>query len=185
MNDFTELIQKAKAGDKQASEDVLPMVYQELRRLAQYRLNQTPNQTLQATALVHEAFLRLVGSSQEQEWDSRGHFFSAAAESMRRILVEVARRKSRKKHGGEFQRNDLTMSALVDQMPDEEIVALDEALDQLEREYPEHAELIKLRFFVGLSEKEAADALGISRPTASRYWTFGRTYLFKQLKKSP
>ena len=183
MEEITRLIQRIDAGDQRASAELLPLVYQELRRLAQYRLNHAPNQTLQATALVHEAFLRLVGGPSEQQWDSKGHFFSAAAESMRRILVDSARKKGRKKHGGEFNRCDISMSAIVDSIDDTDIEALDAALNAFQIEYPQHAELIKLRFFAGLPESEAATAMGISRATASRYWTFGRTWLFNKIKQ--
>ena len=183
MSEVTQLIQQLESGDGRASEQLLPLVYNELRRLAQSRLKHAPGQTLQATALVHEAFVRLVHVPEPQSWDSRGHFFSAAAEAMRRILVESARKKSRVKHGGEFQRADITMSAIVDRIEDHNIEALDEALQKLNEEYPEHASLIKMRFFVGMSEKEVADVMGISRATASRYWTFGRTWLFNEMKK--
>lgn len=180
MNEVTQLIRQIEAGDRQASEELLPLVYAELRRLAQYRLaGMRPNQTLQATALVHEAYLRLVDG--KQDWDSKGHFFAAAAEAMRRILVEKARRKGRQKHGGQFKRVDLSVSQVVDQVAADDLDALDEALSILEEAYPDKAKLIKLRFFAGLSEAEAASALGISRATASRHWTFGKTWLFKQM----
>ena len=133
MNEVTQLIRQLESGDGQASEQLLPLVYNELRRLAQSRLQHSPGQTLQATALVHEAFVRLVNVPEPQSWDSRGHFFSAAAEAMRRILVESARRKSRKKHGGEFQRADITMSAIVDGIEDVDIEALDDALEKMNR----------------------------------------------------
>lgn len=182
MKHVTQLIQQIEAGDQQASEDLLPLVYQELRRLAQHRLaNANPNQTLQATALVHEAYVRLVDAENQQSWDSRGHFFSAAAEAMRRIMVEKARRKGRQKHGGQHKRVDFAESQVVDQIPSEDLESLDVALTKLEETYPEKAELIKLRFFAGLSEEQAANALGISRATASRHWTFGRTWLFKEM----
>ena len=182
MNDVTQLLQQIEDGDSRASDELLPLVYAELRRLAQHRLGGVqPNQTLQATALVHEAYLRLVRGESPQNWDSKGHFFSAAAEAMRRILVEKARRKGRKKHGGELQRVNLSESQVVDQVPVADLEALDEALTIFEAEHPDKAELIKLRFFAGLSEEEAAQALGISRATASRHWTFGRTWLFRQM----
>ena len=184
MSDITRLIRKIESGDKLASDELLPIVYNELRRLAQHRLNQLPNQSIQATGLVHEAYMRLVNDSDDPKWESKGHFFSAAAESMRRILVEIARKKSRKKHGGEFKRNDIALSAIVDKLPDDDVVAIDNVLDKFQTEYPDHAKLIKLRFFLGLSETEAAEILGISRATASRYWKFGRTWLFNEIRNS-
>lgn len=190
MSDLTRLKRRIELGDKLTSDELLPLVYNELRRMAQYRLNQLPNQTIQATGLVHEAYLRLARAptspedSSSPRWDSKGHFFSAAAESMRRILVEIARRKSRTKHGGQFKRNDITLSAIVDKLPDDDVIAIDEVLNQFAIQYPDHAELIKLRFFVGLSEGDAAAILGISRATASRQWRFGRTWLFNEIRKS-
>ena len=182
MNDseVTRLIAQIEAGQPSASEDLLPLVYQELRRLAQHRLSQQagPHPSIQATALVHEAYLRLVDTPNKQDWDSKGHFFAAAAEAMRRIMVERARRQGRLKHGGQFQRVDLSGSQIADEMADVDLLALDEALGKFEKEFPERAKLIKLRFFAGFSENEAADALGISRATASRHWTFGRIWLF-------
>ncbi len=184
MNEITHLIQQIEAGDQHASDDLLPLVYGELRRLAQRRLaTANPNQTLQATALVHEAYVRLVDSADQQQWDSKGHFFSAAAEAMRRILVENARRKSRQKHGGQFKRADISVSQVVDNVAMDDLTVLDDALSEFERRWPDKAKLIKLRFFGGLSEAEAAAALGISRATASRQWTFGRTWLFKTMKE--
>ena len=182
MTNVTQLIQQIEAGDQKASEELLPLVYSELRRLAQARLaNVSPGQTLQATALVHEAFVRLVDAKHVQKWDSQGHFFAAAAEAMRRIMVENARRKGRQKHGGGFQRADISISEVAGKEA-EDLESLDIVLTKFEAKYPKRAELVKLRFFAGLSEQEAAAALGISRATASRYWTFGRTWLFKELK---
>lgn len=174
-------MQLIEAGDRQASADLLPLVYDELRRLAGYRLAaEKSGQTLQPTALVHEAYLRLV-EGEAKQWDSRGHFFSAAAEAMRRILVEQARRKSRQKHGGSKRRVDLPASQISSPPPSDDILALDEALAQLEEEHPKKAQLIKLRYFAGLELNEAAEVIGISRATASRYWAFGRAWLFKEI----
>lgn len=182
MSDITQLIEQIEAGNQRASEELLPLVYGELRRLAQARIaNVAPGQTLQATALVHEAFIRLVDAKNTQEWDSQGHFFAAAAEAMRRIMVENARRKGRVKHGGAFQKVDISVANIAETQG-VSIESLDAALSKFEAHYPEQAKLIKLRFFAGLSEKEAAAALGISRATASRQWTFGRTWLFKEMK---
>lgn len=181
MSDITQIIQQIEAGNQKASDELLPLVYSELRRLAQARLgNVSPGQTLQATALVHEAFVRLVDAKTVQKWDSQGHFFAAAAEAMRRIMVESARRKGRVKHGGEFQRVNFSISDVAGKEV-EDFESLDAALSKFESQYPDRAKVIKLRFFAGLSEQETAAALGISRATASRYWTFGRTWLFKEL----
>ncbi len=181
MSEVTQIIQQIEAGNQRASEELLPLVYGELRRLAQARLaNVSPGQTLQATALVHEAFVRLVDAKTVQKWDSQGHFFAAAAEAMRRIMVESARRKGRVKHGGEFQRVNFSISEVAGKEV-EDLESLDVALSKFEAQYPDRAKVIKLRFFAGLSEQETAAALGISRATASRYWTFGRTWLFKEL----
>lgn len=185
MNEIAHLIKRIQSGNRQASEELLPLVYQDLRRLAQHRLNHlSPGQTLQATGLVHEAYLRLVDAENKQDWDSKGHFFSAAAESMRRILVEKARKRARKKHGGDFNRADISMSEVVDEIPVDDLETLDSALTKFEHAYPDKAELIKLRFFAGLTEEQAANALGISRATASRYWTFGRTWLFSEMRRA-
>ncbi len=186
MGDVTQLMKQIEAGNQQASAQLLPVVYQELRRLAQHRLGaMNPNQTLQATALVHEAYVRLVDSQTPQSWDSKAHFFSAAAEAMRRILVEQARRKDRQKHGGDWQRVSLSDSQIVDDVRGGQLESLDAALTKLQQAYPEKAELIMLRFFAGLTEEQAALAMGISRATASRYWTFGRAWLFKEMKSEP
>ncbi|QDT91779.1 ECF-type sigma factor [Gimesia algae] len=183
MQDVTQILQALEAGDVAATDQLLPIVYAELQRLARHKLsNEPPGQTLTATALVHEAYLRLVGDVSEQRWDHRGHFFSAAAESMRRILIENARRKKRLKHGGEHARVDLPeIAAPALERPDD-LLALDEALTQFAKESPEKAELVKLRYFAGLSEQEAAEVLGISRATAARYWAYSRAWLFSQIK---
>ena len=182
MRDVTQILAAIEAGDRQASQDLLPLVYQELRRLAAQKLACEPaGQTLQATALVHEAYLRLVDTERQPQWDSRGHFFAAAAEAMRRILVENARRKRRIKHGGQQQRIELNEELLGQAAPSKDLLAVDEALVRLEAEQPERAQLIKLRYFAGLTLEQAAEAMQISRATASRYWTFGRAWLYKEL----
>jgi RNA polymerase sigma factor (TIGR02999 family) len=178
MSEVSDLLDAIGRGEAQASEKLLPIVYQDLRRLAAKMLAREPaGQTLQATALVHEAYARLVDTEQEQGWKHRGHYFAAAAEAMRRILVEKARRKQRVKHGGEHQRVDLDDERLVCSVPSDQIIALDEALERFGEEEPDKAQLVKLRFFAGLSLEEAAEALGISRATASRHWTYARAWL--------
>ena len=178
----TMLLNGAGAGDAQASADLLPLVYDRLRTLAGRKVQQErPNQTLQATSLVHEAYLRLVDSQRMQRWESRWHFFAAAAEAMRRILVENARRRGRLKRGGGRQRVDLnTLELTVDEPPDE-LVALDEALTRLAHEHPEKAQLVKLRYFGGLTHAEAAEALGISTSTADRHWAYARAWLYRRM----
>jgi len=187
MSDVTWILQQIQQGDPSAAEQLLPLVYEELRKLAAHRLaKEKPGQTLQATALVHEAYLRLVASpgresgELEPQWDSRGHFFAAAAEAMRRILVESARRKKSRKHGGDRQRVDLDEGLALTTSPNE-LLALDEALEKLAREDPAKAELVKLRCFAGLSHQEAAQILGISRPTADRYWAYAKTRLYCEI----
>jgi RNA polymerase sigma factor (TIGR02999 family) len=179
MSDITQIIDAVGRGDEHASEQLLPVIYQELRRLAASMLAQEPpGQTLEATALVHEAYVRLLGSKKDQQqWKHRGHFFAAAAEAMRRILVEKARRKQRVKHGGEHHRVELDDERLVCSVPADQLIALDDALERFAQEEPEKAQLVKLRFFAGLSIEEAADTLGISRATASRHWTYARAWL--------
>jgi RNA polymerase sigma factor (TIGR02999 family) len=169
-------------GDPHDAARLLPLVYEELRRLAACRLAREPSgQTLQPTALVHEAYLRLVGDGGDRGWDGRGHFFAAAAEAMRRILIENARRKGRKKHGGEFARVDLAEADLACRMPPEELIALDEAMTRLEAEDPLKARLVRLRFFGGLGLEEAADVLGVSAATAKRYWRYARAWLHREV----
>jgi RNA polymerase sigma factor (TIGR02999 family) len=186
MSDVTRILSAIEQGDAHAAEQLLPLVYDELRRLAAQRLAQEkPGQTLQATALVHEAYLRLVGNEQAQQFNSRGHFFAACAESMRRILVENARRKKRLKHGGTHRRVDLDASCLVSPDPDDDLEALDEALRQLEAADPLAAHLVKLRFFAGLSMPEAAQALDVPLRTAERNWTYARTWLHRVLAAGP
>jgi RNA polymerase sigma factor (TIGR02999 family) len=169
--------------DAAAAEQLLPLVYEELRRLAAQRMAQeSPGQTLQATALVHEAFVRLVGSAKDQRWENRGHLFAAAAEAMRRILINRARDKQRLKRGGGRKRIDLNQIATVDDALDDDLLALDEALEQLASDDPKCAELVKLRFFAGLTADEASQALGVSRRTADRYWAYARARLFQSLR---
>lgn len=179
MQDVTQILDAMGQGDRQAAEQLLPLLYQELRRLATKLMSlEAPGQTLQATALVHEAWVRLVDSTEEQKWNHRGHFFAAAAEAMRRILVEKARRKQRVKHGGTHHQLDLDVEGLVCAIPSDQILALDEALQRFAQEEPEKAQLVKLRFFAGLSIEEAAEILSISRATATRHWTYARAWLY-------
>jgi RNA polymerase sigma factor (TIGR02999 family) len=185
MSDVTGILSAIEQGDPSAAEQLLPLIYDELRRLAGQRIAQEkPGQTLQATALVHEAYLRLVDVEQAQHWNSRGHFFAAAAEAMRRILVENARRKRGVKHGGGLQRVNLDEAVSCAPEPADDLVSLNEALDQLAGEDPTKAELVKLRYFAGLSVQEAADALGISRATADRYWAYAKVWLYRAVTGS-
>jgi RNA polymerase sigma factor (TIGR02999 family) len=190
MTDVTHILSAIEQGDPHAAEKLLPLVYDELRRLAAAKLAQEkPGQTLQATALVHEAYLRLVGAgteqpSQERHWESRGHFFAAAAEAMRRILINQARDKQRIKRGGGRRRVDLSQLAVVDDASPDDLLALDDALQQLAHENKACADLVKLRFFAGLTQEQAAACLGISRRTANRYWAFSRVWLYDALGKS-
>jgi RNA polymerase sigma factor (TIGR02999 family) len=185
MPDVTQILSRIESGDPAAAEQLLPFVYDELRRLASHRLTQEkPGQTLQATALVHEAYLRLVDGDRAAHWDSRGHFFVAAAEAMRRILIENARRKRRKKHGGDGQRVELAESDLATTLPDERLLAIDEALDRLAEEDPQAAELVKLRFFAGFSITEAAEILGMSRSNAYAQWAYARAWLKSKVESA-
>src|SRR6516165_570811 len=184
MTDVTRILSAIEQGDPHASEHLLPLVYDELRRLAAQKLAQEkPGQTLQATALVHEAYLRLVDGAEARHWNSRGHFFAAAAEAMRRILVERARDKGRQKRGGGSQRLELDRLAVADKATDEETLAVDEALRRLEQHNKPCADLVKLRFFAGLTMEEAAAALGIAPRTAQRYWAFARAWLYDALRQ--
>src|SRR5262245_6159261 len=183
MNDVSRLLSDIEQGDPQAADRLLPLVYDELRKLAAQKLAQEkPGQTLQATALVHEAYLRLVGNDQPRDWDGRRHFLAAAAEAMRRILINRARDKRRQKRGGTLQRVDLDRLLVADQASDEELVAIDDALQELARRNAPCVELVKLRFFTGLTLDEAAAAMGIARRTAHRYWAFARAWLFDALR---
>jgi RNA polymerase sigma factor (TIGR02999 family) len=182
MNDVTLILSAIEQGDSQASEQLLPLVYEELRRLAAQRLAQEkPGQTLQATALVHEAYIRLVDIEKVQHWNSRGHFFVAAAEAMRRILINRARDGKRLKRGGERRHIDLDGIEIALSTSKDELLALDEAVKKLATEYPECADLVNLRFFAGLSLGEASTAMGIPRRTADRNWAFARAWLHRQL----
>ena len=184
MSDVTQILNAIEQGDPHAAEQLLPLVYDELRKLAAQKLTQEkPGQTLQATALVHEAYLRLVDVDKGQYWNSRGHFFAAAAEAMRRILVDQARRKQAEKHGGGRLRVDLPEDLAASEAPGDDIVTLDEALSRLERHDEGAARLVKLRYFAGLSHEDAANALGISRGAADRLWALGRAWLFRELSK--
>jgi len=187
MTEVTRILSAIEEGDPHAAEQLLPLVYDELRKLAAQRLaSEKRGQTLQATALVHEAYLRLVQSGdasapRAQRWDTRCHFFAAAAEAMRRILIEKARRKRRLKRGGQLKRIDLEHVELTLDGPSDDLIALDEALAKLALEHPEKAELVKLRYFAGLTVNEAAKLLGISTSTADRHWTYARAWLFREL----
>ena len=183
MSEVTRILSAIERGDPKASEDLLPLVYEELRRLAAQRLaDEKPGQTLQATALVHEAFLRLVGTDEPSQWNSRGHFFGAAAEAMRRILINRARDKSRQKRGGGLHRIDLDNVQVALDTRSDDLLALDEALQQLAEDDETAARLVELRFFAGLNQGQAADSLGIPRRTADRYWAYARAWLFRTLK---
>jgi RNA polymerase sigma factor (TIGR02999 family) len=182
MTDVTRILSAIEQGDPQAAEQLLPLIYDELRKLAAQKLAQEkPGQTLQATALVHEAYLRLVDVEQAQHWDSRGHFFAAAAEAMRRILVNRARDKGRQKRGGAWRRLELDQVAAGDEASEEGTLAVEEALQRLEQHNKPCAELVKLRFFAGLTMEEAAAALGIAPRTAHRHWAFARAWLYDAL----
>ena len=184
MSDVTRILDAIQQGDPKATEELLPLVYEELRKLAAHKMaNEAPGQTLQPTALVHEAWLRLTGN-ENQEWNGRGHFFAAAAEAMRRILVENARRKQRVKHGGAMQRIDLTTLDVAIITHDEHLLAVDEALDKLAARDALGAQLIKLRFFAGLSNVDAARILGIPERTAKRTWAYARAWLYEELKNT-
>ena len=182
MADVTQILSQIYKGDPNAAESLLPLVYEELRKLAAAKLTlEKPGQTLQATALVHEAYLRLVDVKSLPSWNSRGHFFGAAAEAMRRILVERARRKGRLKRGGDRVQEPFDEVELAIPGATLDILALDDALDRLKASKPQIAELVKLRYFTGLTVEEAAQALGISRATADRHWTYARTWLYREL----
>jgi RNA polymerase sigma factor (TIGR02999 family) len=183
MGEVTSILPAIEQGDQAAAEQLLPLVYDELRKLAGEKMaSERPGQTLQATALVHEAYLRLVDGAKARCWNSRSHFFAAAAEAMRRILINGARDKQRQKRGGGWQRVDLDGFIVADQAADDDLIAIDDALQALARKNGPCAELVKLRFFTGLTLDEAAAAMGIARRTASRYWAFARAWLYDALR---
>ena len=183
MADVTRILNAIEQGDAGATEELLPLIYEELRLLAARKMShEPPGQTLQATALVHEAYLRLV-EAKDQNWNSRGHFFRAAAEAMRRILVENARKKRRIKRGGEHDRLNLDEAILTTDKQDIDLPALDEALAKLEEIDPEKASLVKLRYFVGLTTSQSAEILNVSLPTANRHWSYARSWLFREISK--
>jgi RNA polymerase sigma factor (TIGR02999 family) len=187
MSDVTQILSQIANGDPTAAEQLLPLVYDELRKLAAARMAaESPGHTLQATALVHEAYLRLVGGQPPREWDGRAHFFAAAAEAMRRILVEKARHRSRQKHGGDVRREDRDLNQLAAPSTPEEVLAVHEALDQLQAVHPEAARLVTLRYFLGMTIPEAADALAVSPRKADQLWSYARVWLMDaiQLQRS-
>jgi RNA polymerase sigma factor (TIGR02999 family) len=182
MSDVTRILSEIEQGDPSAAEQLLPLVYDELRKLADQKMSQEkPGQTLEATALVHEAYLRLVDTKKAQQWDSRHHFFAAAAEAMRRILLNRARDKKRLKRGGDRRRIDLSQIQVAFDTRAEDLVALDEAIEKLAGEDPVCAELVKLRFFAGLSHTEAAASLSVTRRVADRHWAYARAWLYDRL----
>ena len=182
MSDVTRILDAIQRGDSKAADQLLPLVYDELRKLAAHKMaHQPPGQTLQATALVHEAYLRLIGNEPVQ-WNSRGHFFSAAAEAMRRILIERARKKSARKHGGGLQRVDLDQVDIALDTDDDLLLLLNDALEEFREKDPTAAELIKLRFFVGLPNEQAAQLLGVSERTAKRSWAYARAWLYHRMQ---
>lgn len=183
MNDVTRILSAIQQGDSKAAEELFPLVYEELRRLANYKMSQeAAGHTLQPTALVHEAWMRLVAQNQ-QTWHNRAHFFAAAAEAMRRILVECARRKRSLKRGGGAEREELHESVLVLSVPPDELLEVHEALDKLAQEDPSAAELVKLRYFVGMTMEEASSALGLSLRSAERLWTYARAWLRREIRR--
>lgn len=186
MSDVTQILSQIESGNAAAAEQLLPLVYDELRKLAAAKLSkEQAGQTLQPTLLVHEAYVRLVDVDQPQQWNGRGHFFAAAAEAMRRIIVENARRKRSQRRGGDRARVDLDAVNPAAEIRDAEVLALDEALSRLEDRWPDKAQLVKLRYFAGMTIPEAAAAVGISHATAERHWTFSKAWLHAQLTKGP
>jgi len=185
MSNVTQILNAIEHGDAQAAGELLPLVYEELRKLAAHKMsNEMPGQTLQPTALVHEAWLRLVGKDGQAQFKSRAHFFGAAAEAMRRILIENARRKNAQRHGGGQQRVDIQDVEVAAEANDNELLAINEALEKLAARDQPKAELVKLRYFVGLTIEEAAEILGISQPTAKRHWNYARAWLHAEIKAS-
>lgn len=185
MSDLTQVLDRSQQGDPRAAEELLPLVYEELRKLAAARMAQEkPGQTLQATALVHEAWLRLTGAEEQKVWNSRGHFFGAAAEAMRRIMVDRARQKARLRHGGQLQRVELEHVTMATHDSDETVLAMHEALEKLALESPRKAEIVKLHYFTGLEYAEIAQALGVSLSTVERGWAYARAWLFREMKKN-
>jgi RNA polymerase sigma factor (TIGR02999 family) len=186
MSEVTRILSAIEQGEPHAAEQLLPLVYDELRKLAGQKLaHEKPGQTLQATALVHEAYMQLVDEDKDQHWDSRGHFFAAAAEAMRRILVDQARRKRRPKHGGDRHRVSLDEVLCIAEAANEDLLALDEALGKLAHEEPRKAELVRLHYFAGLSLEEAGKILGISHRTAKRHWAYARAWLYAAICDAP
>ncbi|MHB8523694.1 MAG: sigma-70 family RNA polymerase sigma factor [Limisphaerales bacterium] len=184
MTELTVILQRLEQGDPHAAHELLPLVYEELRKLAAQKMaHESPGQTLQATALVHEAWLRLGGDDQPA-WDNRGHFFAAAAEAMRRILIDDARRKQTLRHGGGAQRVNLDALELAASLADDQLLALSEALERFAAHDARKAELVKLRFFVGLTNEQAARVLGVSEPTAKRDWAYARAWLFREMNSA-
>jgi RNA polymerase sigma factor (TIGR02999 family) len=184
MSDVTQILSQIEQGNRAAADQLLPLVYDELRQMAARKMaHEAPGHTLQATALVHEAYIRLVDADRVRGWDSRGHFFMAATEAMRRILVENARRKSRRKHGGDRRRIDLDQLSSAADASSDELLALDEALNKLAANEPAQAELIRLRYFGGFTIDEAARLLEVSPATAKRYWTYARAWLYAEISE--
>jgi RNA polymerase sigma factor (TIGR02999 family) len=184
VSDVTQILERVEQGDPKAADELLALVYEDLRRLAAYRMSsEAQGHTLQPTALVHEAWMRLVGK-ENQKWDGRAHFFAAAAEAMRRILIDRARRKHAVRHGGDQQRVDILEIDLASPADDDQLLAVNEALDKLAIEHKVEAELVKLRYFVGMTNEEAAEALDISPRTAKYHWTHARAWLFREIKAS-
>lgn len=183
MDEVTQILSSIQQGDRQASEKLLPLVYEELRKLAAHRIShEPPGQTLQATALVHEAYLRLVDTEARQSWDHRGHFFAAAAEAMRRILVDNARRKRRPKHGGDQARIEFDDAEISSGVDEEKLLQVHEFLDALAMEDPVKAEVVKQKFFVGLSNAETAVVLGVSEKTVNRHWRYAKAWLYSRIQ---
>lgn len=183
MSDATQLFQAIDDGNPRATDELLPLVYEELRKLAAAKLAQEkPGQTLQATALVHEAWLRLAGPDEQKRWNSRGHFFGAAAEAMRRILVDQARRKARVRHGGELEQVDLEHVTIATGDSDSTVLAIHEAIEKLALESPQKAEIVKLRYFTGMEHAEIATVLGVAESTVQRHWAYARSWLYAELK---